>query len=194
MGESVDPSSTTEQAAKAALQKQCDEEFARYGKERETLLKAELEAEKSFDTTLVTISTLAIGSSFTVFKDVVKAGSATPLIVLAWILLGVCLFSALTDRLLSYFAHMKWRDMLDDEFNNWVANGGAGAWERVLPKYEQIAGVKILRALKWVSFGSLAGGVLFLMLFVISSSPQTQAPAVPVTVNQYNGTTQPSRP
>jgi len=183
------------------LQKRCDEEFARYHKERDTIIKNELEAEKNFDTTLLSLSTLAIGASLTIYKDIVRAGSATPLIVISWLFLGICIFASLTDRLLSYFTHKQWRDILDGEFTHYVERGGVGAWDRVLPKYEEIPWVKHLPKLKWVSFGTLALGIVFLMLFVLIAEPPKATPVVaplvtvaptPVSVVVYAATTQPT--
>jgi hypothetical protein len=182
------------------LQKKCDEEFTRYEVERAAVVKSEQEAEKNDDTALLTISTLAIGASFTVFKDVVRANSATCLIIMSWVSFSVCLFTALLDRLWSYDTHQKWRNVLDVEFSNWEANGGAGAWGRVLPKYDEIRFVKILPRLKYVGLWSLFVGLVFLMLFAIFATPSpqsnpigTSSPSSPnVVVNQYSGT-QPSQ-
>jgi hypothetical protein len=171
-----------------ALRKlKCDDEFSRFDKERDTLTKAELENEKGYDTLLVTLSTLAIGSSFTILKDILRTTGASALIILSWSAFGLCLFIALADKLLSYWTHKKWREVLDAEFKTWRE----GAWERAQAKYPGIKFVRALPHLKWVAFVALLFGVIFLMAFVFvgTGAPpaEEKTPAPPVTVNVYNG-------
>jgi hypothetical protein len=177
------------------LQKKCADEYARFLAARETLTKSELEAEKNYDTLLVSLSTLAIASSFTILKDVVRSSSASALIVLSWLTFGLCLLIALTDRLLTYYAHRKYRQFLDAEFTGTWA--GPGAFERAQAKYEQLKWRKPIKFLKWTAAGFLAIGLVLLMMFVFigTGQPVVEAkPASPVIVNVYNSATPTTAP
>jgi len=168
-----------------ALQKKCDDEFAWYEKERPSLVKSEIDSEKNYDTLLVTLSTLAIGSSFTVLKDVTRTSSASALILLAWLTFGLCLFTALADRLLSYWTHRRWRQILDAKFAPWQE----GARERALAEYPNIRLIWLLSWLKWIGLLWLLLGMIFLMVFVFIATgvaPEVPKPATPVIVNVYN--------
>lgn len=165
-----------------------DEEFEKYYKQREETCEAEDDAEKSYDTTLMTLASLAIGSTFTLLKDI-NTGGAAFLIFLSWIALGLCLFTALIDRLLSYTTHKTWREGFDNEFNKW----SEGSWKRAVAAHQTIPFVNWLPTLKWVGFWSLLAGIVLLLLGGIvgwhSKAPQPN-PA-PITVNVYAATTQP---
>jgi hypothetical protein len=168
-----------------ALQKKCDDEFAWYEKERPSLVKSEIDSEKNYDTLLVTLSTLAIGSSFTVLKDVTRTSSASALILLAWLTFGLCLFIALADRLLSYWTHRRWRQILDAKFAPWQE----GARERALAEYPNIRLIWLLPWLKWIGLLWLLLGMIFLMVFVFIATgvaPDVPKSATPVIVNVYN--------
>lgn len=184
---SVDP----ELEAKFQLQQKCDDEFARFEKHRAELIKGQLEGEKNYDTLLVALSTLAIGSSFTIVKDITK-GNAAPLMILAWVALACCLFAALVDRLLTYAAHRRTREVFDEEFSAW----SEGAWARAENRSAGLWHNRVLDRLKWVCFGSLALGVLFLMMSVFvgwqaSSSTPTSPPVI---INVYNGSSPTTAP
>jgi hypothetical protein len=186
MADETSPNPPDPTPDKSALQKKCDDEFDWYENERPILTKAEIEAEKNYDTLLVTLSTLAIGSSFVVMKDVVRSPSASAFIVLAWCAFGLCLFVALVDRLLSYWTHLCWRKIIDKEFSPWRE----GARERALSAYPGIRFIWLLPWLKWVGFGLLLVGMLFLMAFVFVGTGTTAAepkPQTPIVVNVYNG-------
>ncbi len=170
--------------ARQRLQQVCDEEFQRFEKHRGELIKGQLEGEKNYDTLLVALSTLAIGSSFTIVKDITK-GNAAPLMVVAWVTLATCLFLALIDRLLTYAAHRRSREIFDEEFAAW----SEGAWSRGQARSAALWHNRALDRLKWACFGTLALGVVFLMLsvFVGWQSSPSQPPSPPVIVNVYNG-------
>lgn len=193
-----DPPKDQPSAADVELQRKCDDEFERYDKVRADVVEAERKAETNYDTLLVTLSTLAIGTSFTVLKDVVKASGSSALLIWSWVALGVCLILALSDRLLTYWTHMRWRELLDAEFGAGDAPWREGAWDRALKKYDEMRLIKVLPWLKWFGFGSLLIGLVFLMAFVFSGregAPTTdaapvaamaQSPQAPVIVNNYN--------
>ena len=169
----------------------CDDEFVRYEKHRSDLTKAELEAEKNFDTVLASLASLAIGSSFTVLKDITKGAGAT-LIITAWVALGICVFSSLLDRLLTYLTHQKWRLKFDNEFETW----SEGAWQRGLDAYDKLPLINALPWLKWVSLSTLFIGVILLLAAVLygwnvtsvvsaPASATATSPLPPITVNVY---------
>jgi Na+-transporting methylmalonyl-CoA/oxaloacetate decarboxylase gamma subunit len=189
MSDESDDIHTAATAQNSEWEKFRDEEFDKYYSHRDSTCKAEDEAEKNFDTTLITLATLAIGSTFTVLKDITK-GSGAVFIFLSWLALGMCLFSALVDRLLSYTTHKEWREIFDREFGIWKP----GAWERAVAAHKTIRFVNWLPHLKWVGFWCLLGGVVFLMIGIMvdwratDSSPQQS----PVIVNVYAASTQPT--
>lgn len=198
--ETTQPDSTPDdpqrkQRERDTLEKQCDDEYARYLPEREQLKKSELDAEKNYDTLLVSLSTLAIGSSFTVLKDIVQHASAIALIVLAWIALGICLLSALVDRLLTYYGHKEYRRLLDKEFTGtW---SGPGAFDRAYAAYKKIWWRKPLPYMKWFGFVFLSVGLILLMVFIfiaMGAKSSDEKPSVPVVVNVYNSATPVAKP
>lgn len=140
----------------------CNDEFERYEKYRAELVKGQLEGEKNYDTTLVTLSTVAIGASFTVVKDL---HGGLLLIGCAWFFLSVCLFIALIDRLQTYLVHKKTREIFDRHFGNWTTTG-VGTWDAASAEANGLFRNKYLHWLKWICFGSLLLGVAFLMLAV----------------------------
>ena len=188
MEEAPNPQPPVDPAAQIArLEKLQAEDFARYYKEREAILKQELEAEKNYDILVVSLSTAAIGASFTLLKDMVRADGAPSFLILSWVALVGSLFTALTDRVLSYWLHRKWREQMDVEFDDWKE----GIWPRLHHIHGSLPFRKWLLRLKWISFGSMLVGVMLLMAFVLAAlstptAPPT-TPSTPVVVNVYNG-------
>ena len=175
----------------ARLEKVRDDEFDKYYKHHDVICKAEDDAEKNFDTTLMALASLAIGSTFTLLKDITSTPGAV-LIFLSWIALAGCLFAALIDRLLSYTTHKKWRLEFDREYGDWKE----GAWQRSLATRDTIRFMKWLPRLKWIGFWTLIAGLLLLLLGGVigwhGTSAPTVAPTTPVVVNVYAATTQPT--
>jgi hypothetical protein len=180
-------------------QSRADKEHDRYTKERSDLVKAESDSEKNFDTLLVTISSIAIAASFTLMKDVVKGTNGW--IIAAWALLGVCLVGSLIDRMYTYRCHKKWRDRLDDVFNNYDLHCGH-AWKEADARLQDLRAEKVwyvfpaekfLDRIKFINAGGLIFGLIALMIYVyVGSAPQAPAAAPqPVIVNVYNSATQP---
>jgi len=178
------------------------QEYARYTTTRSDLLKAEGEAEKNFDTILLTISSVAIAASFTLIKDVVKGTNGW--IIVSWILLGICLVGSLIDRLYTYHFHREWKDCLDDVFKSYREHCGH-AWKeaearlnglRVRKIWKFCAAQLFLDKIKWVNSFALVLGLVAMMVYIYvgaNAQPQitpTTAPAV--TVNVYNSSTQPT--
>lgn len=155
-----------------AKQSRATAEHERYKSERSDLLSAENDAEKNFDTLLVTISSIAIAASFTLMKDVVKATTGS--LVLAWLCLGICLVGSLVDRLYTYHFHKQYRKCLDDVFMKYHEHPGHGWSEAQARRAELCArriwslfpAEKFLTAIKWMNAGFLALGLAALMLYV----------------------------
>src|SRR5688500_10368430 len=103
-----DPNSSEPSRGPADRNEQCDREFERYYKERDEWVKAQLDAERSYDALLATISTLALGASLT--KDWVNRGGVGGQIVLilAWFAFAACLCLSLLHRYFTYYTHKKW--------------------------------------------------------------------------------------
>lgn len=144
---------------------ECDRDFDRYERERPDVVKSELESEKNYDTLLVTLSTVALGTSLTVLKDVVgndKAGQFWALGA-AWVAFVVSLAAALYHRKLTYETHKKWREILDEEFTSWKS----GAWTRAMEAYHRIPGIKAVDHMKNVAYWALIVGVVFLSVFLV---------------------------
>jgi hypothetical protein len=146
-------------------QSDCDRDFDLYESERQELRKAELEAEKSYDTNLVTLSGLALGVSLTILKDFIGRDTAVWLwaLITAWVCFLACLLLSLWDKKLTYETHKAWRGKLDESFANWRP----GIWDAVLKEYDTIPGIKCLPALKRWATRTLVGGIVFLSLFVL---------------------------
>lgn len=176
-------------------------EHERYIKERSELAKTEIDAEKNFDTLLVTISTVAIGASFTLLKDVVKGTNAW--IILAWVGLLICLVGSLIDRIYTYNFHREYRRLMDDVFVNINLHCGH-AWKEVAARRKHLSQSKVwhffraesfLTYLKWVNGSALILGIIALMLYVYAGANNPTADAAtrlpfssaPVNVNVYNG-------
>jgi F0F1-type ATP synthase assembly protein I len=184
-------------------QTRAQKEYDRYTKTQSDLAKSEAEAEKSFDTLLVTIATVAIGASFTLLKDVVKGTNAW--IIVAWLLLGLCVVGSLVDRLYTYQFHKKWKKQLDDVFNNYGLHCGH-AWKEAMYRFSALRteriwkffpAEKFLHFIKWFNGVGLVFGILALMIYVYagagpSSQPTATSAPGPVVVNVYTASTQPT--
>ncbi len=157
----------------------CDREFERYYKERDEWIKAQLEAERSYDALLVTISTLALGASLAK-PPVVEAGSFSHVVlIIGWFAFVVCLLTSLAHRYLSYDTHKRWIDVVDAEFRNWAP----GALPRAEAKYDSIPFIRFVEKLKLIAGIAVAFGVLLLMCFLMANSTALapQAPSVAPT-------------
>jgi hypothetical protein len=179
------PAPVADPAEKAAREKACDNEFARYNKERDSLIKTELDAEKNYDTLLVTLSTGVIGASYVLLKDAGKMPPSTyEFLIASWVSLSLCLFGALVDRLLTYISHQKLRGAMDNQFSGW---SGPGAMERAITDYNKLRWPNVLPIMKWVCFGTFFCGVGLLVPALLwnfhNGSNQPQQPIV-VYVNQ----------
>jgi hypothetical protein len=94
--------------------------FVQYFKERDDYIKAALDAERSYDTLLASISTLALGASFT--KDWVNSSSCASdvFLVAAWTGFASCLILSLLHRYLTYWVHRDWIEKIGQMFKNWT--------------------------------------------------------------------------
>lgn len=164
-------------------QRQPIADTARYDAYRDFVAKAEMDAEKNFDTLLITLATLALGSNLAILKEVTDA-KAIIIIIVAWLALILCVFAALLDRYMSYTTHKAWRLRFDKTF----AQAKDATWFEEAVAYDHIRGVQWLPRLKKFAFLSLAVGVLLLMLGIVIESlayEETSAKnshAVPVKV------------
>jgi hypothetical protein len=108
--------------------------------------------------------------------------------------LGICLFTTLADRLLSYTTHKAYREELNQRFDKWKP----GTWRSAVISRTKIRYVKLLPMLKHVGFWSLLGGVILFMVGVLvgrkPTSPAPPPPPPPATtiVNVYAAATQPT--
>jgi hypothetical protein len=136
-----------------------DDDWEKYEINRKDVCKGEDDAEKAYDTALLAVASIAIGATFPLLKDITSTASFV-FIVISWSVLGSCFVIALLDRLLSYYTHMKWREILDEEFDNWTP----GAWKRCKEKHGTIPFLDVLPTLKWWGFGTLLGGLILLMV------------------------------
>jgi len=187
----------------AAKQARTDSEHERYTTERGDLIKAEGETEKNLDGLLVTISTLAIGASLTLLKDVAKGPNGW--LIFSWVMLTLCLVGSLADRIYSYKFHKNWRNELDDVFTNYNAHHRGHGWKEADARLAALKVGKIWRlfkaeafldAIKWLNAGFLTLGLIGMMMNVyVGAIPSAApAPAAPsVTVNVFNATTQPTK-
>jgi len=152
----------------------CDREFEQYYKEREGWIACQLDAERSYDALLVTISTLAVGASLT--KDWSDRPSPIKVfLVIGWIGFLGCLVCSLLHRYLTFYTHKKWVNVVDDEFTAWKP----GAFQRALKKYDEIPFIKRVEILKIVA-GCLVGiGVLSLLLLLLLGLGATVEPSQP---------------
>lgn len=167
----------------------CDREFDLYEPERQELRKTELDAEKNYDTMLVTLSSLALGLSLTILKDFVGKDKAVWLwsIGLAWAAFVACLLLALWDKRLTFRTHRAWRELLDEKFADWKP----GTWDDALKNYDRIPGINSIDKIKAGATVSLIVGIAMLSVFVTvnfflrspsnaatqSAAPSTSAPA-----------------
>ena len=144
---------------------QCDREFDRYEGERPEIRKAEFDTEKSLDTILVTLSSLALTVSLTILKDFIKGDAAVWRwsVAVAWVCFVISLLLSLFDRKLTYQTHRAWRELLDSKFTPWKP----GAWDEAQREYDDIPGMKWLNRLKAGSFWSLALGIVLLSMFLL---------------------------
>lgn len=168
------PIEVDESLPSQSTQAEIDREFDLYEKHRPDLVKGKFEWEKTFDTLVVTLSTLLVASSFTLLKDTASAASSG-LLITACMLAVVCLVVALVDKLLAYRSHKKSLDIFDDEFYAWTP----GAWERALKNDKRQRLEKWLEAMKWVCLGllSCALGCLVAGAFVTRSDRINATPA-----------------
>lgn len=168
------------------------EEHGRYVLERTPLKEKELDAEKNFDTLVVTLASSALGGSVVVAKDLFATSAGILLAIACWLLCGASLAIALLDRHWTYQAHKKWRLMMDDALSH--ENWRPGAWERLDEAYDGIPHVRQLPELKRYALWTLGGGIVFLLAFVVVAASSRQAGPPKdekVIVNVYT-TTQPT--
>ena len=155
-------------------QDECNREFDFYEQERGDVKKAELDADRAYDTSTSTIAALAIGLSLTVFKDFLRGPDVIWLasIALAWICFSASLLSSLWHRKLTYDTHKAWREAIDREFTDWRP----GARERALECYDKIRGIKMVEHLKPVAFFALVAGIFLLTIFLVANVLNKETP------------------
>jgi hypothetical protein len=146
---------------------ECKREFDLYEPERQELRKAELDAEKNYDTMMVTLSSLAIGVSLTVVKDFIGKDKARWLLSIGLALLAfvACLILAFWDKKLTFRTHRAWREKLDDKFKNWKP----GAWDEAQSEYHLIAGINCIDKIKNAAEVCLISGIVLLTVFVLAN-------------------------
>ena len=166
------------------------EEHGRYLLERTPLKEKELDAERNFDTLVVTLASSALAASVVIAKDLFATSMGITLAVLSWLFCGASLGIALVDRHWTYQAHKKWRLMMDDALSH--EKWEPGAWDRLDKEYDQIPHVKQLPKLKQYALMTLGVGIVFLLVFVVvaASHPQAVPKDEKMIVNVYT-TTQP---
>lgn len=174
---------------------QRERDFQRYNKERDEWVKAMLDAERSYDTLLVTISTLALGASLT--KDWVarQTGIGDFFLVLSWTGFAVCLGLSLLHRYWTHYTHQTWIDKCDEVFKTWTPD----VWTRCDSAYNEVPKVRIVEKVK--KWAGIAVGIgiasSFCLLIVERYSGPKVAPGAPAfpfsqTINVYPGSTQPT--
>lgn len=172
---------------------QRDRDFGRYYKEREEWVKAMLAAEQSYDTLLVTISTLALGASLT--KDWVTrpSGIGDFFLVLGWLAFVLCLGLSLLHRYWTYYTHQIWIDKCDEVFGTWSPD----VWSRCSTAYDSVPKVKVVESVKKWAGIALAVGIVS-SFFLLLTERYGSTPAAPgnsginqtITINAAS--TQPS--
>lgn len=172
------------------------QEHGRYKVEREPLVKSELEAEKNFDSLIVTLASSALAGSVVLSKDFFADSSWTPLAITSWIFCSASLALALLDRYWTYKTHKKWRVLMDEALDQ--KNWHPGAFERLKDQYQNIKFIRVLPHLKIAALTTLAIGVFTLLVFISiarrgapTPMPAVASPNGNVTVNVFSATTQP---
>jgi hypothetical protein len=155
--------------------------FVQYFKERDDYIKAALDAERSYDTLLASISTLALGASFT--KDWVNSssGAGNVFLVFAWFGFASCLILSLLHRYLTYWVHRDWVDKIGQMFKNWTPD----IWERIDAEYEKMPRFKTVEQIKtWSGIAVLVGIVMTFCLLLSSRFASAKPPTAPSPIQQ----------
>src|ERR1041384_6345356 len=191
----TDESKPNQETQDDLRREQRDRDFQRYYKEREEWVKAMLDAERSYDTLLVTISTLALGASLT--KDWVakQTGVGDIFLVLAWTSFAACLVLSLLHRYWTHSTHQIWIDKCDEVFDSWTPD----VWERCDCAYNEVPRVKLVERVKtWAGIAVGIGIASSFVLLIVEryTGPKADLPATLLpfnqTINIYPPSTQPA--
>jgi hypothetical protein len=138
-----------------------DRERQEYLEERTLLITGEVDAAKSLDQAMLTVSAAFLGLSITFVEQIAaKPPKAIWTLALAWILLGLALLSTLTSFYVAQLAYRKER-----EIHNRIYRGEKGAQNAKNTYSTVIAWLNILSIISFIV------GVIFLGTFTIQNLP-----------------------
>ena len=192
---SDEPKPSNETSDDDPHREQRERDFQRYWKERDEWVKAMLDAERSYDTLLVTISTLALGASLT--KDWVAkpTGLGDFFLVLAWTAFAACLGLSLLHRYWTHYTHQTWISECDKVFKEWTPD----VWERCDTAYNNVPKIKVVESVKmWAGIAVAVGIASSFCLLIVERYIGPKAAPTPgqlpfsQTINVYPPATQPT--
>lgn len=127
-----------------------------YHSERKLLIDAEREAARSYDKTMITLSAGALAFSIGFIKDIAPSPVQRCLLLAAWCLFAVSLFTIMLSFLLSQVSMRRQREILDDDqLKICKARDAHNCWQGRV------------QSLNLASMISFMLGVGFLALFVV---------------------------
>lgn len=172
---------------------QRERDFQRYYKERDEWIKAMLDAERSYDTLLVSISTLALGASLTKGWVTRRTGLGDFFQITAWIAFAACLCLSLLHRYWTHSTHRIYVEKNDEVFSNWTPD----AWDRVNRAYDSVPRVIAVERVKtWAGIAVAVGIIASFFLLLVDRFPTPPAtppataatPAFNQTINLFPAT------
>ena len=165
-----------------------------YFDERKLLIEAERETAKTFDTSMITLASGALGLSLFFVREVTVELSERSFLLAFWVAFSVALASTMCSFLTSQNATRRQRENLDALYVN-----------APLPEGNRFS--SITNGLNWVSIFSFLIGIVFLCTFIYFNLPNTKGaqnmpivkfgyvpPKTPVSENVQRGFVPPKAP
>ena len=132
-----------------------------YLDERKFLAEVERETAKTFDTSLITVTSGALGLSLFFVKDMVEETSVGYLLLVSWVAFSFGLISTMSSFLTSQTATRRQREILDHNYAGKIES--VGNWA-----------ASVTHCLNWFSILSFTAGIIFLCTFIWSNLGHTQ--------------------
>ncbi len=132
-----------------------------YKKERELLFNSKLEQSKMFDKYIFTISSVALGLSLTLIKDVFKNPEWKFLLALAWLFFIISVLCSLLSFYFSQKAIDEYLEILNEYISSFFNNTELTDKKAKFSKFVDVANL--------ISFIFLVLGLLVLFIFYVKN-------------------------
>lgn len=167
MSETGKSSTAEDPSQRQQWERDCEE----YKAQRQTYTIAYVEAEKAYDTWLLTLSGGALGLSMTFLKDIARSTPGTPVtaawwLFVSWIAFGLSIILILVNQRISPGAHERFIEILDEQFSPPRYQADGQAMQRVHAQQRNALQSKVILVFNWASVFFFCVGVVILGLFI----------------------------